>query len=190
MAQPSGGCDGRRPRHRPSNGAAPGATWRRSVRELCRTCRCGRGGAEIATAGGRAIAVAADVADSAAVEAIVARTEAELGPVTILVNRIGFLPPITKSAAVTTSFEAGELAVGMITLRRRHNVRRSRMRRILAPSPQPCHQALCRFKAPAGRCALARTAHSHVRYAALDLTVSNIVHPPTIHRQHLRRNPA
>ena len=42
--------------------------------------------AEIATAGGRAIAVAADVADSAAVEAMVARAEAEPGPVTILVN--------------------------------------------------------------------------------------------------------
>ena len=34
---------------------------------------------EIATAGGRAIAVAADVANSAAVEAIVARAEADLG---------------------------------------------------------------------------------------------------------------
>jgi len=45
--------------------------------------------AEISTAGGRAIAVAADVADSAAVEAMVARTEAELGPVTILVNNAG-----------------------------------------------------------------------------------------------------
>jgi NAD(P)-dependent dehydrogenase (short-subunit alcohol dehydrogenase family) len=38
--------------------------------------------AEIAAAGGRAIAVAADVAE-------VARTEAELGPVTILVNNAG-----------------------------------------------------------------------------------------------------
>jgi 3-oxoacyl-[acyl-carrier protein] reductase len=45
--------------------------------------------AEIATAGGRAIAVAADVGESAAVEAMVARTEAELGPVTILVNNAG-----------------------------------------------------------------------------------------------------
>jgi 3-oxoacyl-[acyl-carrier protein] reductase len=45
--------------------------------------------AEIATAGGRAIAVAADVAEPAAVEAMVARTEAELGPVTILVNNAG-----------------------------------------------------------------------------------------------------
>ena len=45
--------------------------------------------AEIAAAGGRAIAVAADVADSAAVEAMVARAGAELGPVTILVNNAG-----------------------------------------------------------------------------------------------------
>jgi 3-oxoacyl-[acyl-carrier protein] reductase len=45
--------------------------------------------AEIATAGGRAIAVAADVADPAAVEAMVARAEAELGPVTVLVNNAG-----------------------------------------------------------------------------------------------------
>src|SRR4029450_6599423 len=45
--------------------------------------------AAIAAAGGRAIAVAADVTDLAAVEAMVARTEAELGPVTILVNNAG-----------------------------------------------------------------------------------------------------
>jgi NAD(P)-dependent dehydrogenase (short-subunit alcohol dehydrogenase family) len=45
--------------------------------------------AEITTAGGRAIAVAADVADSAAVEAMISHTEAELGPVTILVNNAG-----------------------------------------------------------------------------------------------------
>ena len=45
--------------------------------------------AEIATAGGRAIAVAADVAEPSAVEAMVTRTEAELGPVSILVNNAG-----------------------------------------------------------------------------------------------------
>jgi 3-oxoacyl-[acyl-carrier protein] reductase len=45
--------------------------------------------AEIAAAGGRAMAVAADVADPAAVEAMVARIEAELGPVTVLVNNAG-----------------------------------------------------------------------------------------------------
>jgi len=45
--------------------------------------------AEIATSGGRAIAIAADVADSAALEALIARAEAELGRVTILVNNAG-----------------------------------------------------------------------------------------------------
>ncbi len=45
--------------------------------------------AEIATAGGRAIAVSADVAEPAAVEAMIARAEAELGPVSILVNNAG-----------------------------------------------------------------------------------------------------
>src|ERR1700693_5571798 len=45
--------------------------------------------AEIAATGGRALAVATDVADAAAVEAMVTRAEAELGPVTILVNNAG-----------------------------------------------------------------------------------------------------
>jgi 3-oxoacyl-[acyl-carrier protein] reductase len=45
--------------------------------------------AEILRDGGRAIAAMADVAESAAVEAVVARTEKELGPVTILVNNAG-----------------------------------------------------------------------------------------------------
>src|SRR5947208_14775384 len=46
-------------------------------------------GPEIGSLGGGAIAVAADVAGQAAVEAMAARTEAELGPVTILVNNAG-----------------------------------------------------------------------------------------------------
>ena len=45
--------------------------------------------AEIAAAGGRGIAVAANVAEVAAVEAMVGRTETELGPMTILVNNAG-----------------------------------------------------------------------------------------------------
>src|SRR5947208_10608108 len=45
--------------------------------------------AEIVGAGGHAIAVAADVAEAKAVEAMVARTQAELGPVTVLVNNAG-----------------------------------------------------------------------------------------------------
>ncbi len=45
--------------------------------------------AEIMDGGGRAIAAMADVAEMAAVEAVVARTQKELGPVTILVNNAG-----------------------------------------------------------------------------------------------------
>jgi len=45
--------------------------------------------AEIKAGGGRAIAVAADVGDAAAVQAMAARTEKELGAVTILVNNAG-----------------------------------------------------------------------------------------------------
>jgi 3-oxoacyl-[acyl-carrier protein] reductase len=45
--------------------------------------------AEIVGAGGRAIAVKADVGDAAEVDALVARAAKELGPVTILVNNAG-----------------------------------------------------------------------------------------------------
>jgi NAD(P)-dependent dehydrogenase (short-subunit alcohol dehydrogenase family) len=45
--------------------------------------------AEIIAAGGRAIAVMADVAEAAAVELMIARAEKELGPATILVNNAG-----------------------------------------------------------------------------------------------------
>ena len=44
---------------------------------------------EIAAGGGRAIAIKADVGDAAGVEAMIARAEAELGAVTILVNNAG-----------------------------------------------------------------------------------------------------
>jgi 3-oxoacyl-[acyl-carrier protein] reductase len=44
---------------------------------------------EITTAGGRAIEAMADVAEATAVEAMVARTEKELGSLTILVNNAG-----------------------------------------------------------------------------------------------------
>ena len=47
--------------------------------------------AEIRAAGGRAIAVGADVADATAVDVMAARTEAELGPITILVNNAGII---------------------------------------------------------------------------------------------------
>ena len=45
--------------------------------------------AEISAAGGKAVAIAGDAADAAAVSAAAARTRAELGAVTILVNNAG-----------------------------------------------------------------------------------------------------
>jgi 3-oxoacyl-[acyl-carrier protein] reductase len=48
---------------------------------------------EIAAAGGRAITIQADVADADAVARMVARTEAELGPVSILVTNAGVSSP-------------------------------------------------------------------------------------------------
>src|SRR5205807_3143810 len=51
--------------------------------------------AEIAAMGGRVIAIQADVADADAVTRMVARTEAELGPVSILVNNAGVSSPAT-----------------------------------------------------------------------------------------------
>jgi 3-oxoacyl-[acyl-carrier protein] reductase len=61
--------------------------------------------AEITGAGGRAIAVAADVADAAAVTAMVSRAEQELGPVTILVNNAG-----TSWRGTLDDYDAGEVA--------------------------------------------------------------------------------
>ena len=91
MAQPSGGGDGAVPA---ASAEQRRGSWRNVAQQVCvsyvvRAEAAEAVVAEIATAGGRAIAVGADVADSAAVEAMVARTEAELGPVTILVNNAG-----------------------------------------------------------------------------------------------------
>ena len=61
--------------------------------------------AEIAAAGGRALAAAADVADPRAVAALVARAEAELGPVTILVNNAGVSHQATIETFDDVQFE-------------------------------------------------------------------------------------
>src|SRR5262249_23534714 len=50
---------------------------------------------EIVAAGGRAALLQADVADSAAVAAMVAEAEGKLGPVSILVNNAGVSAPAT-----------------------------------------------------------------------------------------------
>jgi len=59
---------------------------------------------EIRRAGGRAITAAADVADADAVTTMMARAEAELGPVTIVVNNAG----VSHQATLDT-FDAAQL---------------------------------------------------------------------------------
>jgi 3-oxoacyl-[acyl-carrier protein] reductase len=60
-----------------------------------RTAEAEAASAEIAAAGGRVIALQADVADAAAVARMVVRTEAELGPVRFLVSNAGVSSPAT-----------------------------------------------------------------------------------------------
>ncbi len=59
---------------------------------------------EVTAAGARAITVQADVADAHAVDAMVARAEAELGPLTILVNNAGIAWPATLESWEPTGF--------------------------------------------------------------------------------------
>jgi 3-oxoacyl-[acyl-carrier protein] reductase len=61
--------------------------------------------AEIGAAGGRAIAVQADVADGGAVERMVARVTAEVGPISVLVNNAGVAVPTTLDAYDPTALE-------------------------------------------------------------------------------------
>ena len=59
---------------------------------------------ELRAAGTRAITVKADVADAEAVNAMIARAEAELGPLTILVNNAGISWPATLETWEPTGF--------------------------------------------------------------------------------------
>lgn len=55
----------------------------------------------IVAAGGRAVAVQGDVADPAAARRLFDATEAQLGPVTVLVNNAGIMPPALPRLADT-----------------------------------------------------------------------------------------
>ncbi len=60
---------------------------------------------EITTAGGRAVAVQADVADAGAVARMAAQMEAALGPVSILVNNAGVAAPATLETYNSAALE-------------------------------------------------------------------------------------
>ncbi len=80
-----------------AHGVAVGVNWRE------RADAAEEVAAEVRAQGGRAIAVGADVADADAVAAMVARVEAELGPISILVNNAG----IAWSATIDSWEPAG-----------------------------------------------------------------------------------
>jgi NAD(P)-dependent dehydrogenase (short-subunit alcohol dehydrogenase family) len=69
---------------------------------------------EIAAAGGRAIAVAGDVAEEAAVLALFARTHAAFGPVTALVNNAGITGPTGPLMQLSAHDLARVFAVNVI----------------------------------------------------------------------------
>jgi 3-oxoacyl-[acyl-carrier protein] reductase len=64
-----------------------------------RTAEAEAAAVEIAATDGRVIAIQADVADADAVARMVVRTEAELGPVSILVNNAGITRRMRAIAA-------------------------------------------------------------------------------------------
>jgi len=65
------------------------------IKYATRTVEADAVAGEIAATGGRVIAFQADVADADAVARMVTRTDAELGPVSILVNNAGVSSPAT-----------------------------------------------------------------------------------------------
>ena len=65
-------------------------------------------------AGGRAAAMASDVSDFASVTALVAKTEAELGPVDVLVNNAGVIEPIAGIAEADPAVWARNIQINLV----------------------------------------------------------------------------
>lgn len=70
--------------------------------------------AEIAAAGGRAEAMACDVAGYAAVEAVAATTRSALGGLDILVNNAGVIEPIAEIAASDPAQWANNITINLV----------------------------------------------------------------------------
>ena len=70
--------------------------------------------AEIVAGGGRAVSMASDVADYASVLDLVAKTEAELGPVDVLVNNAGVIEPIVSIAKADPVAWAHNIQINLV----------------------------------------------------------------------------
>src|SRR5438445_9566181 len=112
-----------------------------------------------------------------------------------LVRPDRILPPITRSAAVATSLEAGELAVVMITCGGRNRGRMThdgqRCERILRRLLPPCHCGLCCFMADPKRkprqSDVDRDTRALMVRAGLRLDMQNSPHPTTVYGPHGER---
>ena len=70
--------------------------------------------AEIVAGGGRAVSMASDVSDYASVLDLVAKTEAELGPVDVLVNNAGVIEPIVSIAEADPVAWAQNIQINLV----------------------------------------------------------------------------
>jgi len=70
--------------------------------------------AEIVAGGGRAISMASDVSDYVSVMELVAKTEAELGPVDVLINNAGVIEPIVSIAEADPVAWAQNIQINLI----------------------------------------------------------------------------
>jgi NAD(P)-dependent dehydrogenase (short-subunit alcohol dehydrogenase family) len=68
----------------------------------------------IGRAQGRAEAVACDVSDYAAVQQVLAQTEARLGPVDILVNNAGVIEPVSEVATSDPAIWAESISINLV----------------------------------------------------------------------------
>jgi 3-oxoacyl-[acyl-carrier protein] reductase len=99
-------------------GAAAALAMAREGAALMITARDGaasaRTAAAITAAGGRAVAMASDVADFASVTDLVAQTEARLGPVDVLVNNAGVIEPIAGIAEADPAAWARNIQINLV----------------------------------------------------------------------------
>jgi len=70
--------------------------------------------ADITASGGKAVAMACDMSDYAAVERLVAQTEATLGPVDVLVNNAGVIEPIASIWEADPAVWARNIEINLI----------------------------------------------------------------------------
>ena len=99
-------------------GAAAALAMAREGSALMITSRNGAESASVAAAiskaGGQAVSMACDMSDFAAVTELVARTEAQLGPVDVLVNNAGVIQPIADIAEADPAEWARNIQINLV----------------------------------------------------------------------------